>query len=111
MNSRSVSAAFWVTVFLHTLGSVDMPGRGERKMPAPRSYVAIIALFSTLHLVADAGAERAAAAAAWITVLVSVVIGPFGNQLTNLINAVAPPSPGIQPLAPVPPDTSGGVAP
>jgi len=107
MNRSSVSAAFWVMVALHTMGSVDMPGKGERKMPSPRSYVSIIVLFSILHLVADAGAERAAAAGAWITVLLGAVKGPFGNQLTNMFNAVAPPAPGVAPLQPIPPDTSG----
>jgi hypothetical protein len=97
-------------VFLHTLGSVDMPGKGERKMPSPRSYVAIIALFGILGVVADAGAERAAAAAAWITVLLALVKGPFGGQLTNFVNAVAPPSAGAAPLPTTPPDTSGGTA-
>jgi len=108
MNSGSVSAAFWVSVFLHTIGSVDMPGKGERKMPAPRSYVAIITLFSILHLVADAGQERVASAAAWITVLISMIKGPFGDKFTNFINAVAPPSPGASPLPTTPPDLSGG---
>jgi|SRR6516164_7936382 hypothetical protein len=109
MNSRSsISAAFWVMVALHTIGSVDMPGKGERKMPSPRSYISVIALFTALHLVADAGAERAASAAAWITVLIGMIKGPFGNQLTNLINQVAPPAAGVQPLQPIQPDTSGG---
>lgn len=104
----SISAAFWAMVGLQTLGSVDMPGKGERKMPAPRSYIAIIALFTALGLVADAGAARAASAAAWITVLVGMIKGPFGGQLTNLINNIAPPGPGAQPLPTTPPDTSGG---
>jgi hypothetical protein len=95
---------------LHTIGSVDMPGKGERKMPAPRSYISIIALFSILGVVADAGAERAAAAAAWATVLLGTIKGPFGGQLTNLINAIAPPGAGAQPLPNIPPDTSGGTA-
>ena len=66
-----------------------MPGSGERKMPAPRSYVAIIVLFGTLHLIADAGAQRAASVMAWITVLVGLVKGPFGDKLTNFYNVVA----------------------
>jgi len=108
MNGRtSVSAAFWVMVALHTIGSVDMPGKGERKMPAPRSYISIIALFSVLQLAADAGAERAASVAAWVTVLVGMIKGPFGNLLTGLINNIAPPAPGVQPLPPIPLDTSG----
>ena len=91
-----MSAAFWVMVALQSMGSVDMPGSGPRKMPAPRSYVAIIVLFSTLHLVADAGAERAAGAMAWVTVLVGIVKGPFGDKLSNFFNTVAD-NFGIQP--------------
>ena len=108
MGRASVSVAFGVMVFLQTLGSVDMPGKGERKMPSPRSYISTIALFSVLGVVADAGAERAASVAAWVTVLLGMLKGPFGNALTDLINAIAPPGPGAQPLSPIPPDTSGG---
>jgi hypothetical protein len=108
MGRSSVSVAFWVMVALHTIGSVDMPGKGERKMPSPRSYISIIALFSILGVIADAGAERAAAAAAWVTVLLGMIKGPFGNQLTNLFNAIAPPGPGVRPLQPIRADTSGG---
>jgi hypothetical protein len=87
--TNSVSAAFWVMVALQTMGSVDMPGNGARKLPSPRAYVAIIVMFSTLHLVADAGAERAASAMAWVTVLVGLVKGPFGGTLTNFFNNIA----------------------
>lgn len=97
-------------VGLQTLGSVDMPGKGARKMPAPRSYMAIIALFAILGVVADAGAARAASVAAWVTVLLGIIKGPFSNSLTSLINTVAPPGPGVSPLQPVPPDTSGGTS-
>lgn len=83
-----------------------MPGRGERKLPAPRAYIAIIALFATLHLISDAGMERGASVAAWVTVLVGMIRGPFGNKLTGLINQIAPPGQGVQPLQPIPPDTS-----
>lgn len=92
-------------VFLQTLGSVDMPGKGERKMPSPRSYIAIIVLFGTLHLVADAGMARGASIAGWAAVLIGLVKGPFGNLLTGFINAIAP---GASPLQPLTPDTSGG---
>jgi len=89
MSENSVTAAFWVMVALQTMGSVDMPGRGDRKMPSPRAYVAILVLFGTLHLIADAGAQRAASVMAWVTVLTGLVIGPFGTRLTNFYNAVA----------------------
>jgi len=93
---------------LQTLGSVDMPGSGERKMPAPRSYLAIIVLFEILHIISDMGAARAASVAGWVTVLIGILKGPFGGQITNMINTVAPPGPGVSPLQPTPPDTSGG---
>jgi len=86
---ETVSAPFWAMVILQTIGSVDTPGKGERKMPAPRSYVAIIVLFGTLGLFADAGYERAANVMAWVTVLVGVVIGPFGKTLSNFYNSIA----------------------
>lgn len=89
MDNVSISSAFWLMVTLQTMGSLDMPGRGPRKMPAPRSYVAVIVLFSTLHVIADAGLERAAAAMAWVTVLVGMVKGPFGDKLSNFYNVVA----------------------
>lgn len=89
MDSASISGAFWLMVALQTMGSLDMPGKGPRKMPAPRSYVAIIVLFSTLHLIADAGMQRAAAVMAWGTVLVGLVLGPFGAKLSNFFNVVA----------------------
>jgi hypothetical protein len=108
VNNSSVIAAFWTMIFLNTIGSVDMPGKGERKMPSPRSYIASIALFGILGIVSDAGAQRAASYAAWGAVLISMVKGPFGNQLTNLLNAIAPPGAGAEPLQPIPPDTSGG---
>ena len=95
-------------ILLQTLGSVDMPGRGVRKMPAPRSYLAIIALFEILHILADAGLARAASVAGWVTVLVGLIKGPFGGQLSNVINTIAPPGAGASPLQPTPPDTSGG---
>jgi hypothetical protein len=90
-------------VVLQTMGSIDLPGKGPRKMPSPRAYVSIIVLFSTLHLIADAGAERAAAAMAWVTVLAGVVLGPFGTRLVNFFNTVAdqfaiqPPNTGATP--------------
>lgn len=88
-NDQAVDAAFWTMVVLQSIGSVDMPGKGERKLPAPRAYVSIIVLFSILHLIADAGASRAAGVMAWVTVLFGMVKGPFGNILTNFLNNVA----------------------
>lgn len=86
---RSLSASFWVMMFLQTLGSVDVPS-GPRKMPAPRAYVPAIVVWSVLRLAADNGvAERGAATAGWVMVLVSLVLGPSGAKLVNFFNGIA----------------------
>jgi len=95
-----VAAAFWVMVAIQTMRAVDMPGKGERKMPAPRSYVAIIVLFGTLQVIASAGAERAAGVMAWVTVLTGMVVGPFGKTLSNFYNVVADKFPVTTPGGP-----------
>jgi hypothetical protein len=79
-------------IVLQTIGSVDMPGKGPRKLPAPRAYAAIIVTWGVLQLVADMGGERAGRAAksvAWVIALAGMVIGPFGSVVTNLFNSVA----------------------
>lgn len=79
-------------IFLQTIGSVDMPGSGPRKMPSPRAYLAPIFVYLVLTLVADTGhgRERLASAAGWLIVLTSLVKGPasgtFGTAGTRLIN-------------------------
>lgn len=77
-------------ILVQTIGSVDMPGRGPRKMPAPRQYVAILVTWLVLQLIAgiNASAERATAAIGWLLVLTGLVIGPFGRQVINLFNVV-----------------------
>lgn len=91
-SNNSLQASFWVMVILQTIGSVDMPGRGPRKMPSPRSYGAIIVAWGVLQLVADAGGERAGRAAraiGWVIVLTGLAVGPFGKVVTNLFSSVA----------------------
>lgn len=78
-------------VVVQTIGSVDMPGRGSRKMPSPRQYVAIVATWLVLMLVAGANesAARAARAIAWVIVLAGMVVGPFGTRTVGLFNQIA----------------------
>lgn len=78
-------------VLIQTIGSVDMPGRGPRKMPAPRQYVAILVTWLVLELVAgiNRNAQRATAAIGWLLVLSGLVIGPFGKQVVNLFNVIS----------------------
>jgi hypothetical protein len=93
----SLQSSFWVMVILQTIGSVDMPGRGPRKMPSPRSYGAIIVTWGVLQLVADMGRDRIASTIGWVIVLTGMVLGPFGKIVTTLFtsiaNALAPTTP------------------
>lgn len=91
MSNDSLQTSFWLMVAVQTIGSVDLPGIGPRKMPAPRQYVAIVVAWLVLNLAAgiSAGTERAAAALGWLIVLTGMVAGPFGEQVTSLFGDVA----------------------
>ncbi len=87
----SLETSFWIMVLVQTIGSVDMPGRGARKMPAPRSYVAIVVTWIVLFFAAGIGpqARRGATAVAWLLVLAGLVIGPFGQRVISLFNTIS----------------------
>lgn len=97
MNDRSLAASFWTMIFLQTIGSVDMPGSGNRKMPAPHMYVSIVVAWAVLALVGDAGADKFARRLGWLMVLTGAVLGPFGARAVGFLRsisqnfAVAPP--------------------
>lgn len=76
-------------MILQTIGSVDMPGSGPRKLPAPRQYVIVVVAWSVLELVAASGRARLASAFGWIMVLSGLVIGPFGQRAVSLLNTTA----------------------
>lgn len=97
-DEKSVEVALWILLLVQTIGSVDLPGRGPRKMPAPRSYLIILVGMGVLLTMADAGYGKAAKAMAWVTVLVATIIGPFGQKLISFFNGVA----GLAPKAPSP---------
>ena len=88
MSDDSLQASFWLMVALQTIGSVDMPGKGDRKMPAPRSYLAIIVAWAVLQLASDTGYARPASVTGWVIVLAGMVTGPFGGKVVNLMNSV-----------------------
>lgn len=90
----------WVMIVLQTLGAVDMPGKGVRKLPSPRVYVPVIVSFAVLELIADMGMSRAAKYLGWLAVLATLVLGPFGTKLATMFesvasNAVNPPTPNV----------------
>lgn len=91
MNEESLQTSFWVMVVVQTIGSVDMPGKGARKMPSPRQYVAIVVTWLVLMFVAGINEQtaRATRAIGWALVLTGMVIGPFGKRLVSLFNGIA----------------------
>lgn len=88
-DEQSIGAAMWIMVIIQTMTAVDLPGRGARKLPAPRAYVPIIVGFGIVQLIADMGFTRAAKALAWITVVSATVLGPFGKMLVSFLDSVA----------------------
>lgn len=89
--ANSLQASFWFMVLLQTIGSVDMPGRGPRKMPAPRNYVATMVTWGVLQLVSDMSdrAARAAKSVAWVIVLAGMVVGPFGSMISKALTSIS----------------------
>lgn len=87
--NRQLQGSFWLMIAIQTITAIDMPGRGRRKLPAPRAYVAAIVTWSILGLIADAGGEKAAAAMGWVMVLVGMVLGTMGKTLTDFLNTIA----------------------
>ncbi len=85
-DTTQVQASMWLMVVIQTLNAIDLPGHGPRKMPAPKTYVAIIVLWSTFGLMIDAGLGKAAKAMAWVVVLVSLV----GKALPAGMNILSP---------------------
>jgi hypothetical protein len=85
----TVQRTMWLMVFLQTIGSVDMPGSGERKLPSPRSYVAIVVTWSILGMIAGGRWGKAAASASILLVLTGAVIGPFGARAASFLTTVA----------------------
>jgi hypothetical protein len=86
-----LGATFVIMLAVRTLAGVDLPGAGPRKLPAPRMYVAIIVTWAVLGFVAELGAgwRLLADRLAGLIVLASLVLGPFGAQLTGFLGSVA----------------------
>ena len=86
---RQLHGSFFLMLAVQTIGALDMPGKGKRKLPSPRTYVAAIVVWAILGLVSDAGASRAAAVMGWVTVLTATVVGPFSKGILNFFDTVS----------------------
>ena len=90
-NQGALQTTFWTMILIQTVGSVDMPGRGARKMPSPHQYVAIVVLWAILGLIADTGPNGARVASRFsiLLVIAASVIGPFGYRAVAFLRGVA----------------------
>lgn len=81
----------WLMIAIQTIGAIDIPGHGPRKMPAPRTYVAVVVLWSIFGLMVDIGWARAAKAMAWVTVLTALLLpnSPSAKALIGFMKAVS----------------------
>lgn len=111
MNPQRTVMATWLAMLgLQTIGSVD----SQHKLPAPKQYVAIGALWGLLFLMVDTGLARVAARLSVLLLLTASVIGPFGTKFVGLLSqitktfAIAPPA--SAPSAPTPPSSPSGNA-
>lgn len=97
---RTISSTFWAMAIIRGLTATDIFNAGPRKLPAPRSFVAIGVLWSILHLLAGGRFGRLAAQLSLLIVLAAIVLGPFGAVLVSFLQFVgqrfslAPASPG-----------------
>ena len=87
---RTLNATFWAMVAVQTIGAVD-PVKGPRKMPSPRAYVAVVVLWTILHMVAEGSRSlaRPAAALSGLVVLAAVVLSPAGKTLLAFLDTVS----------------------
>ena len=101
-DAKTVQTTMWAMILIQTIGSVDLPGSGARKLPSPRAYVAIIVLWSTLTMLAETSASKFASRMAVALVFTGAVVGPFGQRFASFLNTTAhlfpttPPAQGTQ---------------
>jgi hypothetical protein len=101
MNPKRTVMTTWLAMLgLQTIGSID----AKHRLPAPKQYIAIGALWGILFLVAETRFARTAAQLSGLVLLTASIIGPFGKRVIDLLNAVS------QNFA-VPPDTGAGPLP
>lgn len=110
MNARRVlQGTFWATIFIQTLGAIDIGPKAKepkRKMPSPKEYVAIIVVWTILGWVAQLSDNVAKAAATLsglllLTTLFYNSVKPdrftvAGSRLVNFFNKISDTF-GIQP--------------
>jgi hypothetical protein len=87
--SQTVQSTLWAAVFIQTIGAVDPPGKGPRKLPAPGQYVAIFAAWSVLEFMASGSLAKGARAMSIVFLLVTLVLGSGGQRIIALMGSIA----------------------
>lgn len=87
--SSSINASMWLMLAVQTIGAVDMPHKGPRKLPAPRVYAAVVIVWGSLHLADDAGWGKGAATVGWVLVGTALLLGPAGKTVVDFLNSAA----------------------
>lgn len=87
--SGTLSSTFWAMIVVQTIGSSDIFTKGPRKLPAPKQFVAIGVLWAIFHLFEGTRYARLASAAAVVTLLAGIVLGPFGGVVLSFLAYVS----------------------
>lgn len=88
-DAKTVQNTLWIMILAQTIGSVDLPGQGARKLPSPRAYVAIIVLWTTLGAIAETRYSKLASRMSVALVITGAVLGPFGQRFVSFLKAIA----------------------
>lgn len=111
--SRVIFGTFMAMIVIQTYNSVDE----KHRLPAPKKFVAISAVWGVLFLAVDIGWGKVAARLSLLILLTSLVVGPFGTLLIRFFNTITdkfaippeedatgvpgtPGTPGVQPTRP-----------
>lgn len=109
--TRVIFGTFFLMCVIQTYNAID----GQHRLPAPRKFVAISAVWGVLFLMADIGWGKMAARLSMLILLTSLVIGPFGELLIRFFHVVTeqfatPPVPDEPPPGTTPTRPRGKLA-
>lgn len=82
--TRVIFGTFFVMIVIQTYNAID----GQHRLPAPRKFVAIGAVWGVLFLLADVGFGKLAARLSMLILLTALVVGPFGNLLLRFFRTI-----------------------
>lgn len=85
MNPKRTVMVTWLAMLgIQTVGSID----AKHRMPAPRQYVAIGALWAIMFLGVETAAAKTFARLSVLVLLTASVIGPFGARAIQVLRNI-----------------------